>query len=275
MPSAQPTRIVCPSCKRSGPYRPELAGKRLKCKCGGTIEVPAASTAEDDEPLHIEPVRPAAAASMPAEQPENPDDGYDIREDDIPKRPVERPADVVSYRTATSEAPEEPAPQTYPTFARPKTYGRNVEAEQSQLVKLVILLVVIVGIIAGSIFGIKMLKGSGPTGPQLGEDQDIEAKLSDEYHKEIHAWFQEDSSRIMGPWTQSQALSQADRWQQDGAKQVIAFGSRMSMVAVIELPDDPAKRKALFDWQAQWHRDHFQKVWGDVGQKYLMIRVGF
>jgi hypothetical protein len=120
-----------------------------------------------------------------------------------------------------------------------------------------------------------MLKGSGPTTPQLGEDADIEAKMDDEYHKEVHAWFQEDSSRLMGPWTQTQALSQADRWQQQGAKQVLAFGSRMSMVAVIELPDDPAKRKPIFDWQAQWHRDHFVKVWPDVGQKYLMIRLGF
>jgi hypothetical protein len=33
-------------------------------------------------------------------------------------------------------------------------------------------------------------------------------------------------------------------------------------------------RKQIFDWQAQWHREHFQKVWADGGQKYLMIRLG-
>ena len=140
---------------------------------------------------------------------------------------------------------------------------------------MVIIFAVIAAVVGGSIFGIRMLKGTGPTGPQLGEDADIQAKIDGEYNKEIHAWFQEDGTRIMGPWTQSQALSQADRWKEMGAKQTLAFGSRMSMVAVIELPDDPAKRKALFDWQAQWHASHLVKVWTDVGQKYLMIRLGF
>lgn len=271
MAANQPGRIVCLSCGRSGPYRPELAGKRLKCKCGGVIQVPAAgpAEAESDEPLRVEPIATGAT--------EDPDAGYDIREPDEPvKQARKRPPDVVAYRTgAAASPPAEAAPEAYPTYPRPKTYSSNTAAEKSQLIRMAILFVVIGLVIGGSIFGIRMLKGSGPSTPQLGEDADIEAKINDEYHKEVHAWFQEDSSRLLGPWTQSQALSQADRWQQQGAKQVLAFGSRLSMVAVIELPDDPAKRKPIFDWQAQWHRDHFAKVWPDVGQKYLMIRLGF
>ncbi len=39
-------RIVCPSCGRSGSYKPELAGRRLKCKCGGIIQVPLQEVAD-------------------------------------------------------------------------------------------------------------------------------------------------------------------------------------------------------------------------------------
>lgn len=269
-------RIVCPDCGRSGPYRPELAGKRLKCKCGGVIQVPAQDSAEEgtEEPLRPEPIGSAPVAGK-SDAADDPEAGYDIREpDEAPKGTRARPPDVLTYRAGAAATPPEPAAETYPTFARPKIYSTDNSAEKSQLIRLAVILAVIAVAIGGSIFGIRMLKGSGPTGPQLGEDADIQAKMQDEYCKEIHAWFQEDSTRIMGPWSESQALSHADQWQQMGAKQVLALGSRLSMVAVIELPDDPAKRKALFDWQAEWHRNHLTKVWTDVGQKYLMIRLG-
>src|ERR1022692_4202965 len=106
MATAQPDRIVCPGCGRSGPYRPELVGKRLKCKCGGFIEVPAAPAAdvESEEPLRVTPI-----AAAPAE---NPEDEYDIREPvEAPKKGTARPPDVVAYRTA---APEKPAPEPDP-----------------------------------------------------------------------------------------------------------------------------------------------------------------
>jgi hypothetical protein len=264
MSTSQPDRIVCPNCGRSGPNKPELAGRRLRCKCGGVIEMPKIVEPEEEEPLQPEPVEEAPS-----------DDAlYDVKDEQAANRNVRRPPDVVAYRAqAEPEEPAEPPPPAYPSF-RPKTYASDSGHEQSQLIKLVVIIALIAVVIGGSIFGIRMMRGSGPTSPQLGEDADIEAKMQDEYYKEIHAWFQEDSNRIMGPWTQSQALNQADRWQQMGAKQVLAFGSRMSLVAVIVLPDDPAKRKQLFDWQAQWHREHMQRVWTDVGQKYLMIRLG-
>ena len=256
MSTTDPGRIVCASCGRSGPYRPELAGKRLKCKCGGIIQVPAHSPPDhpSDEPLRPQPIAPA-----PSEPAHDPDAGYDIRtEAESDNRPVQRPPNVLAYGTGAAPAPE-PAPSAYPTYPRPKTYASNSAAEQSHLIRMVILIAVITVVIGGSIVGIRMLKGPASSAPQLGEDADIEAKISDEYHKDVHAWFQEDPSRIMGPWSQSQAISQADRWHQQGAKQVLAFGSRISLVAVIELPDDPAQRKPIFDWQAQWHKEHLAR----------------
>jgi len=272
MSADQTGRIVCPSCGRSGPYKPELAGKRLKCKCGGTIQVAQANSPEADaeEPLRPEPIAP------PPPQADDADDEYDIREpEDAEKRQVNRSPDVLTYRASPPVEPPPKKPDEGPTFFRPKTYSHDTGEEKSHFIKMVVAIVVIAAVVGGAIFGIKMMRGgSGPSGPQLGEDADIEAKMDNEFHEEIHAWYTEDSSRVLGPWTQSQALGFADRWQQEGAKQVIVFGARMSLVVVIELPDDPAKRKPIFDWQAQWHAQHMQRVWPDVGQKYLMIRLG-
>jgi hypothetical protein len=273
-------RIVCSQCGRSGPMKPALAGKKLRCKCGNLIMVPEFPAEEaqsedlqDLEPLRPEPVQEGQAAHSGVDE----GDEYDIR-DAAPadNREVERPADVVAYQSARRAAPPEPPASAFPHFARPKTYGSDSSAEQSSLIRYAIILAVLAVLIGGSIAGMKFLggHGGGSSAPMPGEDADIVAKMNDEYCKEIHAWFQEDNTRIMGPWSQSQALSQADKWSQMGAKQVLALGSRMSLVAVIELPDEAAKRKQLFDWQAQWHAEHMQRVWTDVGQKYLMIRLG-
>jgi hypothetical protein len=279
----QQQRITCPQCGKSGPYRPEMAGKKLRCKCGNVIQVPAggptpvARQALEDEPIRLEPIAPAR---KPKAAPVEDGDEYDMKEPEPElNRSVQRPADVVAYRSAPAEE-EKPAPAapTYPTFMRPKTYTADNTEEQSQLIKIVIILAIVVSVVGGAVFAIKYFGGShsaAATGAtQLGEDADIQEKMQDEYYKEVHAWFQEDGTRIMGPWSQQQALSQADRWKDMGAKNVYAFGTRMSMVAVIELPDDAASRKKLFEWQASWHREHFEKVWSDMGQKYLMIRLG-
>src|SRR4051794_22791540 len=41
-----PASIVCPTCGKTYAFKPALAGKRVKCKCGGVIAVPAAPAAE-------------------------------------------------------------------------------------------------------------------------------------------------------------------------------------------------------------------------------------
>jgi hypothetical protein len=271
MSAAQPGRITCEVCGRSGPYRPELAGKRIKCKCGNIMLV---ADPPAEEPLRPEPLPPDPSADQAADELS---ELYDLREDPNPAKPprvfVAPDPSRLGYESRISPPPPPPAANPYPTYSKPKT--ADPQSEKSGLMRMLIVIGVLGAVIAGAIVGIKMMGGPHrPAGPQLGEDADIEQKIQDEYNKEIHAWFTEDPSRIMGPWSQSQALGQADRWQQMGAKRILAFGSRLSMVAVIELPDDPAKRKQLFDWQADWHGQHFEKVWKDVGQKYLMIRLG-
>ncbi|MGD0460958.1 MAG: hypothetical protein ABSB74_00575 [Tepidisphaeraceae bacterium] len=265
-----PRKIVCTACGRTARYRPELAGKQVKCKCGHIISVPkhpaeAHGAGDLSEPLRPEPLAAEGAS----------DELYEIREEPKPTKPRGVAAPVAAQSPATSDSPlpRAPAPGMYQTSSRPKIPDSG--QEKSGLLRLVMVVGILAAMIVGAVVGIK--KFGGPrhaAGPQLGEDADIEEKIHDEYSKDVRAWFQEDHSRILGPWSETQALGQADRWQHQGAKRVLAFGARLSMIVVIELPDDPAGRKQIFDWQADWHSRHMQKVWTDVGQKYLMIRLG-
>jgi hypothetical protein len=270
MSAISPRKIVCTACGRTGPFRPEMAGKRVRCKCGNLISVPKLveepreAKAEDlSEPLRPEPL-PEEPAS---------DDLYAIREE--PKPAKQRRATVAAEPVATPESslPRGPAPNMFPTMSRPKMQDDG--GAKSGVLRLVFLMGVLGVLIVGAVLGIKKFGGTHrAAGPQLGEDADIEEKIQGEFNKDVRAWFAEDHSRMLGPWTESQALGQADRWQQQGAKRVLAFGARLSLIVVIELPDDPISRKQIFDWQANWHGQHMQKVWTDVGQKYLMIRLG-
>jgi hypothetical protein len=273
MSATSPRKIVCTACGRTGPFRPEMAGKRVKCKCGNLISVPKLSEerrkakAEDDsEPLRPEPLPEKSAA----------EDLYDIREEPKPAKARRETvaAPVAADSPGAGESPPRaPAPNMYPSMSRAKIQEGG--EEKSSLLRMLLLVGVLGVLIAGAIVGMKKFGGSRhATGPQLGEDADIEDKIQGEFNKDVHGWFAEDHSRMLGPWSESQALAAADRWQQQGAKRVLAFGSRLSMVVVIELPDDPTGRKQIFDWQADWHEQHMQKVWTDVGQKYLMIRLG-
>jgi hypothetical protein len=249
MSTTEPQKVVCDACGKAGAWRPEFAGKRIKCKCGHVIQVPAAAPAPVEDP--------------------NANDAYGLSED--------QPAPV---RKLPTLAPiSNPSPTIIQSAAQSKKTANDAAKaeEKAKFVKVAILLAALVLVIGGAIAGIKILSSHGQkasAGPQLGEDADVEEMLADQTHMEIHAWFQEDPHRIAGPWTPSQALGFADRWQAMGAKQVITFGSSMTTFLAIELPTEPEKRKPLFAWQAQWHSEHFQKVWTDVGQKYLLIRIG-
>jgi len=242
-------------------------------------EAPPEPPIEEEEPIQPDPL-PDETPALEALAQEELDALYDIREDpEPPKQARKIPAAAISAagqpdRPAASPPSRALAPGVFPSLSKSRPQIDNSAAEKARLIKMAILLVIVGGIIGGAIYGLKMLNGPKITGPQLGEDANIEGMMQDQYNKEVHDWFAEDHTRMMGPWSESQALNQADKWKQMGAKRVIAFSSRLSTVAVIELPDDPAQRKPIFDWQAQWHEEHMQKVWTDVGQKYLMIQLG-
>jgi hypothetical protein len=108
----------------------------------------------------------------------------------------------------------------------------------------------------------------------LGDDGKVAELMDDSGGTEIHAWFAQDPSRLAGGYSATQATALADSLQHMGARQVLAFGSRMTRVLAIELPDNPEQRKALFARENEYELQHFEKPSKDVGQHYLLMNLG-
>ena len=79
--AATSPKFSCPSCGRQFSWKPELAGKGAKCKCGATIKVPAQpnGTGAGAAPAKGPGKSPATAAAPAADQ-GNPLDAYDFSE---------------------------------------------------------------------------------------------------------------------------------------------------------------------------------------------------
>src|SRR5438552_6678520 len=149
--------IVCPSCNKSYRWKSELAGKRVKCKCGTNIDVPQALPDEPDED-HVY-------------------DMVDAEPPPAPKPPVmpARPAVAASpKRAATKAAPARGAG----SFIAPPTIGpvkmRKQESDASGTKKLIVIGVFAVFFVVGAVLGMKFLGGGGnPTQPTKGNDAKI------------------------------------------------------------------------------------------------------
>ena len=99
-------KFACASCGKEYKWKPELAGKKGKCKCGGVLSIPAEEPTEDAEP---EP-------SL--------DDLYDVRDDAPKTAPAYAPAappplaaGVAAAATASARTP--PAATKTGTVYRP------------------------------------------------------------------------------------------------------------------------------------------------------------
>ena len=138
--------------------------------------------------------------------------------------------------------------------------------------KLIILGVVAVAIVIGAVFGLKQFAGKSPAqDPNLKPgDARILAKIDDENGKEAKEWLKNENHNFPG-MLHKQAIFKVDQFYEMGAKKVMAFGAGMSMTCVLELPDDAAKRKVIFDWQKKWANENFQKVDKDEGQKWMEV----
>jgi uncharacterized membrane protein len=73
--------IRCPNCGKGYRWKIELGGKKVQCKCGQKFRIPALSSGK------VEPVGPPPGA-------EEPDLGYEIKEEDLPEDEKARAAPV-------------------------------------------------------------------------------------------------------------------------------------------------------------------------------------
>jgi hypothetical protein len=92
-------KFSCPSCGKEYKWKPELAGKKGKCKCGGVLSIPARA--------------PAAAKPPPPPPPPPPPeedafgDSYDVADEPVQAAPsyTNAPTTAMSAAPTTASAP--------------------------------------------------------------------------------------------------------------------------------------------------------------------------
>ena len=198
--------------------------------------------------------------------------------------PREHPHDE-SYDLAPEEpapAPDGPAPArvlSYPSAGR----GDPVAAqEQGNLIRLTVFAVALFALGAAAVVGMRYLAGPKPVAAPAGapvpapahDDAEVARLIEEEAGAEARQWLRGRPGRMLGRFTPSQAEHHVERWYELGATRVLAFGGLVSTAVAVELPPDPARRKALFDESRRYTATSDFRPATDVGQNYLLIRLG-
>ena len=281
MSQAQSNSISCPFCNRQYNWKPELAGRRVKCKCGNVIAVPEAAPMDEHAVEDVYDVGEVDLSDLP---PPPVASGYRCPSCRNPMEPGTRQCPHCGFDVKTGQkgavatkvtgaaAAAAAAPRAI-GYATAKRADAALAMEQKTLIKQAILFVAAIVLVGGAIFAMRFLSGGKNKAPALGEDDIVETMIKDENGTEAKKWLDAHTGRMLAGTTRSQAEYRIDQWYKMGAIKVYAFGGVMSMTVALELPKDPAKRKELFDWEKKWHTEMDIKPSVDVGQKYLLIRM--
>jgi len=281
-----PAVIQCPACQKEYPWKPDLAGKRVKCKCGELIDVPvAAPKAEVDELYDLaEPIETPghpildlqSAATTAAVAVDN------SRQFPCPYcgQNLDPGSTMCVFCGSSLEGTvPEAAPRAVPTAiqAAPPVASRPVvmrEPEPEETVsktKLAILaLVAIAIVIAAIVFVRHRTRTSTSTDPIL---KPADAAIFDKTKQgaEAREWLKADEAHTLTGLLHKQAVFRVDQIYDLGAKSVFVVGGGSSLA--IELPSESAKRKAIFDWQKKWNTENNFPVVSDDGQRWMEIQM--
>jgi hypothetical protein len=325
------TTFSCSGCGKKYVWKPELAGKTVKCKCGQGIPVPAAAASPAAAPARKPPAisKPALAAAAPARS--EADDLYDLAADDAAPSPV-RPAAASAapaivapvaipgmeddaYRCPSCNEPMQPgaiicascgfnlktgaretiargpgtaagksaakaatkaaASSGFAGLPSPRKKPQMVEDKKGEMMKIIIPVILIIAVIGAfamfKFVSSRMGNSAASMNTGKGDDPSVADKMENESPKEVHEWFKQNPSRMMGELSEHQAIYKADELEKMGAKKCYAFGSMMCLCMAVELPDDPAQRKAIIDYRNKWNLERHYPAVKDEGQKYVML----
>ena len=297
MASTQVAKFSCSACGRQYPWKAEIAGRSAKCKCGQALTVPATADAEPDPDVidfaDLEAAgtgRPVAAGPM-AEA--GVDGGYRCPSCSTDLAPGALLCTSCGYNLKTGSrmqtqmggGPDRPVAATAKGAAGMNTWGgrpgqmrgRDSAGENSQTIKQLVLGGIALVLLVGLIFGAKMFfkkEQTAAAGPMLGDDAKVLEMFKEEAPIEGIAFVDTHPSRTLGiKWTNNQSRNKINQWYSMGAVKVWTFNSQLARYAFLELPQDPEKRKALFQWSATWEVEHGQPAPKDVGQKYIILHM--
>ncbi|HEV7299055.1 MAG TPA: hypothetical protein VGN72_06775 [Tepidisphaeraceae bacterium] len=295
------TIFVAPTSLSAGPARtttPKVSAAVARIAAARPAAPPAVGHA-DVSPISRRPATPTAptAPIAPVEEPvidlededELPDaagDLYDIADDLAAPPPLPNPAVPAAATTVAPARPAGKAPAgkgkakghvpAFPGYA-PKKIDDSDE-QKAQIKKLLIPLVGI-ALLVGVVFGARQLVGESQADYTTlpGDDGEFQRLADRDGAFEAREWLAANNARgVVGFfWTRNKTSMMLDRWYNDGAKKVLAFGtSPMTASMAIELPDDPTQRKTFIDYANQWRREkeRGKPPVTDVGQKYVIIR---
>ncbi len=300
---SEQAKFTCQACGKQYTWKPELAGKRAKCKCGQMMTVPqqlhsdepdldALYDLAEDEPARPARTAPQAAVTIPAQQagarcpscsaPMQPgavlcvNCGFNLKTGKkmgtavggSAPPPIQPPA----ARPAAAIAPQFPG--GIPPTLGPKRMQQSAAETDPNQKKMVILGAVAILLIAGLIGGFVLLKqGAESNVVYHFEDKEIMTLLDEQASTEIKAFLENNMFSLMG-MTTSQARQFGDNLYKLGAKDVRAFDGRVSRTLVVELPDDPDQRKAIIDHYNRYHQGMLDvRPATDEGQRYLKYRL--
>ena len=280
-------KFSCPTCQRQFAWRPQIAGKNAKCKCGETVHVP-----EDVPPLDApEPLDDDGAEYGVAA------DEHAVEQSTHHRCPscgqAMQPGTVLcmacGYNIATGQrmhtavgggddgpkaAPGVPENRFgVPGGLRTPVMRKDEGSQLAALVKPAIILGVLLLVGGAAAVGLKYFSTGKADAASHPADKEY-LKLSDFGEHEMKDWVTSDPNlHMVQGMNDRQAVAFADKLYNMGAVKVVAFGGQLALKAGVELPQEPEKRKSLFEFQANYHREQALPVQVDEGQKYMVLHL--
>lgn len=279
----------CSACNRAYPWKPELAGKKARCKCGAVMQVPASLEAAPDEPSldaleSAIPPPPADAPPLPAAAPQCP-----ACSAQLPEGAVLCMACGYNLRTGqrvTTEvgaAPPAGAP-------RPPGAPRRIERIEppgagSLLMAIgvsVLLLLAVVGIFfwrfsgrAGELVKVTS-KAADKLSPVEAEDRRLGELLEEEGVVGVRAFMEFEKNGAI-PEIGLTADNHGDfsfKWFNEGAANLyfITEGPAKGTL-IVEMPERLAWRKKVFSTIAELPRQAGEAAPIDKGQNYVAVKL--
>jgi hypothetical protein len=314
MPATKELKFTCSKCSKEYRWKPELAGKQAKCKCGATISIPSTppppppepepeddldglySLAAEEQKATAAPQQgyrcPSCGAGLPVGAAICTNCGVDLRTGKKASTTVKgagfagaaaapRGSPATGKRTALATAVATTG-KVIDTVNLVRIWTRRIGAG---LVVLILIALMIFRVYRKIVRPIAAM--SGTTAAEERQDLDAAAveSLNMDGATEARAWLAANAGGTVINLGKGKTKPTIDQLYQMGAKKVTVSGfadkdREIATILVIELPPDRAARKKLLDWENKTQKklaeggDDDLDPTEDVGQKYLEVYFG-